>query len=112
MRENMEDKLQFQFNVVNDLFLEYVEIFPTIELQEKTSFEGTHVKLKVSLDENIDAFNTLALIFFDLHHRLHSHNKRNDIKAKKILVSELIFAEPPPGTAFRPGFIIKMKYEQ
>lgn len=95
---------------LNDIFIEYIDILPFIELQDNESFPGKHHKLRVQLPSEDKVFETTSMIFFELQYLLHRYNEKSDTGDYKMLVSKLILSPKIPDTAFRQGIMIKISY--
>ena len=107
-----EDKILSRFEEVNELFTEFIDVLPFIELQDDESFTGRLFKLRVHMDDEETAFKTVALIFFELQYLLHRYNERSETGDYSMKVSKLILSPKIPNTAFRQGYMIKMEYEK
>ena len=107
----MEETVEKYFDRVNELFVEYAKIFPSIELLDDDSFSGRHIKLKTQLNQKNGEFQTVESIFFELHHMLYECNERGGGKYTKLLVSQLKLTPIIPNSTFLRGFMVKMKYE-
>lgn len=107
----MEETVETYFDKVNELFVEYAKIFPSIELRDDESFSGRHLKLKTQLNQKNREFQTVESIFFELHHMLYESSQRNGGKYTKLLVSQLKLTPVIPDSTFLRGFMIKMVYE-
>jgi len=114
-----EDKILSRFEEVNELFTEFIDVLPFIELQDDESFTGRLFKLRVHMDDEETAFKTVALIFFELQYLLHRYNVRKVFSKDQsetgdysMKVSKLILSPKIPNTAFRQGYMIKMEYEK
>ena len=109
MKENMEeDEIIKKFEEVSELFTEFIEVLPFIELQDNDTFNGKHHKLRCNLDD--EKWHTTLSIFFELQYLLHNHNKKLTDGKHKMLVSKLILTPVIPDFYARRGFIIKIGY--
>jgi hypothetical protein len=93
---------------VNDDFNFYIEAIPFVEIDDNV-LGRTH-KLRCAISE-VKPNYSIAEIVFELQYLLHRYKQRKDIDDCKLIVSNLILTPIIPDTAFRRGFLIKMKYD-
>lgn len=100
--------IEKKFEKVKELFTEYIEILPSIELRETESVMGKHIKLRVGFDD--EPFQILSKIFFELQYLLHKRNKKDDGGGYKMIISKLFLSPIIPDFYGPRGFIIKIEY--
>lgn len=92
-------------NKINEDFNYFLNAIPFVERGDTTN--GQFQKLRVQLNEDA---SQIADIMFELQWKLYIYKKRYP-KVSKMIVSDLQITSKIPNTAFRRGFMIKIKYK-